>query len=211
MADVTIYTSRNCGWALRNYAALIEKGISFNTVPAKDDAGTKLDAFLSLTPYGKTPVLSYEGTTVFESCLINEFIDEQFPDPPLLPDDPGSRSNSRNWTHYCENSLFPMLTQISKAPNDNARMPSVAEFSARMSWFATHALPANWRGPYFFGEQFSLLDLVFSTLFQTTGEIERAANILLPLPNEAMQRWADNVLARPSLRSAAEIREELEF
>ena len=211
MAEVMIYTCRYCGWAVRNYAALIEKGVSFDTVPAKDDNGSKLGTFLSLTPYGKTPVLSHAGTAVFESHLINEYIDEQFPDPPLLPDDPGSRSESRKWTHYCENSLLPALTRIAKAPDDEVRELAIAEFVSRMNWFARRVMTSNWHGPYFFGEKFSLLDLVFSTLFQTTREIEQALTIPLPLPNEAMRRWAENVLARPSLRSAKAIREKLEF
>ncbi|MDJ0657722.1 MAG: glutathione S-transferase family protein [Xanthomonadales bacterium] len=211
MAEVTIFTSRNCGWAVRNYAALIEKGVAFDPVPAKDGDGVKLDTFLSLTPYGRTPVLYCEGTAVFESSLINEYIDDRFPNPPLLPSDAAARSEVRKWTHYCENSLLAALTRIAKAQEGDARTAAIAEFKEQMCDFARFALPADWRGPYFFGKRFTLLDLVFSTLFETIRQIERHSTTSLPMQNEAMRRWAENVLSRPSLRSAMALRDELEF
>ena len=211
MAEVLIYTSRNCGWAVRNYAALIEKGVDFDAVPAKDDDGNKLDEFLALTPYGKTPVLSDDDVAVFESHLINEYIEEQYPDPPLLPRDPASRSVARKWTHYCEHSLLPALSTMAGAPDALTRGSAVDRFTERLEWFATNGMPERWLGPYYFGERFSLLDLVFATLFQTMREIEQTLPINLPLQNDVMERWAENVLARPSLSSALAVRDGLEF
>ena len=114
MAEVTIYTSRTCGWAVRNYAALVEKGIEFDTVPAKGDDGEKLTAFLALTPYGKTPVLTYEGTAVFESSLINEFINDQGGSTTLQQYNGGSTNEGwsilGNWTRVIGGNMMMPFT-----------------------------------------------------------------------------------------------------
>lgn len=211
MADVTIYTSRTCGWAVRNYAALIEKGVAFDTVPAKSSDGTKLDEFLALTPYEKTPVLRFGNTAVFESRLINEFIDDQFPSPRLMPSDPAGRCEARKWMHYCEDRLIPALTEIARTVDSDKRAIAINDFGKNLEWFTANGLPAGWQGPYFFGEDFSLLDLVFFTLFGTARELEQLLGVSLLAQDTALQRWASRILARPSLREAEKIRKELEF
>jgi len=211
MADVTIYTSRTCGWAVRNYAALIEKGIQFDTVPARDSDGVKLDKFLTLSPYGKTPVLSFGDTAVFESRLINEFIDEQFSSPSLMPSDPAGRCEARKWIHFCENRLLPTLTEIARANDANTRARAIESFSEDINWLSENVLSRRWKGPYFFGDRFSLVDLVFFTLFRTARDIEITLNIKLPMTDPSIRAWSESVLSRPSLQQAVQIQEDLEF
>lgn len=211
VADVTIYTSRTCGWAVRNYAALIEKGVEFETVPAADSDGGKLDEFLALTPYGKTPVMSHGNTAVFESTLINEYIDEQFPEPALMPGDAARRCEARKWIHYCESKLLPALTTIAQAIDDDNRDRAADRFDEDLRWFERSALLATWRGPYFFGGQFSLVDLSFFTLFRTIDDLERHLDLNLSMPHPALRNWANNIQARPSLQRAQAIQEGLGF
>jgi glutathione S-transferase len=60
----------------------------------------KTPEFLKLNPYGKVPVLVDGGTTLYESCIINEYLNEKYPDPALMPADPGKRAKARILTDY---------------------------------------------------------------------------------------------------------------
>ena len=140
MASVLLYTNRNCGWAVRNYAALIEKDVDFEAQPAADVDGNKSTEFLKLTPYAKTPVLVCGGHAVFESTLINEYIDERFPDPPLMPEGARERSNVRKWIHYCEHRLLPMLTTIARTRDPDSRKYAVKKFGDEAQRFGRDVL-----------------------------------------------------------------------
>ena len=85
---------------------LNEKGLAHERVIldlAKKDQ--KKPEFLRLNPYGKVPVIDDGGQVLFESCIINEYLDEKYPDPPLMPKDPYLRGRGRILVDYGLNYL----------------------------------------------------------------------------------------------------------
>ena len=86
--------------------ALHEKGLAYERVTldlAKKEQ--KRPEFLKLNPYGKVPVINDNGQILFESCIINEYLDEQYPSPPLMPKDPYLRGRGRVLVDYALNYL----------------------------------------------------------------------------------------------------------
>jgi glutathione S-transferase/RNA polymerase-associated protein len=77
--------------------ALREKGVPFEAkLPAGVGVGSGFDpAFLSANPRAEVPALVDGETRVFDSTLILEYIEDRWPDPPLLPDAPADRARSR--------------------------------------------------------------------------------------------------------------------
>ncbi len=211
MARVKIFTSNGCGWAVRNYAALLEKGIAFKTVPAVDRHGTKTDEFLAATPYGMTPVLVDDDTCVFESTLINEYIDDEYPLPPLLPAEPVDRVAARKWIHFCESRLFPALTRISRADCLSKRQVAIDGLKADIDWFDENALRHDWRGPYFFGDLFSLLDIAFFTVFDTMQQLEGELGVVFAKLPASVETWQNNIIERPSIQEANRLRKQIPF
>lgn len=211
MADIRIFTGRNCGWAVRNYAALIEKGIEFDTIPTFDQSGKKSPRFLAGTPYGMTPVLLHRDIAVFESTLINDYIDDSFPKPPLMPSDPRGRIEARKWIHFCEFTLFSTLKKVARTEKNEGQNGATASFRADLGWFCDNALKNNWQGPYFFGAQFSLLDIVFHTLFESARQIQKSYDERVAVSQNALQEWRSNINARPSIKKALKIQEQLPF
>ncbi len=53
-----------------------------------------------MNPYGKVPVLTDDGTVLYESCIINEYLEEKYPTPPLLPRDPAQKARARILIDY---------------------------------------------------------------------------------------------------------------
>jgi glutathione S-transferase len=86
--------------------ALHEKGLPYECDTlnlAKKDQ--KRPEFLRLNPYGKVPVIDDGGRILFESCIINEYLDEKYPDPPLMPKDPYLRGRGRVLVDYALNYI----------------------------------------------------------------------------------------------------------
>ena len=96
MAAIKLYdfpSSPNCQ---RVKVVLAEKKLPFETVPIDLKKGDqKKPDFLKLNPYGKVPVIIDGATVLYESCVINEYLDEKYPVPPLMPKDQAKRAKVR--------------------------------------------------------------------------------------------------------------------
>ena len=91
-------SSPNCQ---RVKVALAEKNLPYETVNVDLRAqAQKTPDFLKLNPYGKVPVLIDDGTVLYESCIINEYLDEKYPAPALLPADLSKRAKARILIDY---------------------------------------------------------------------------------------------------------------
>lgn len=65
--------------------------------------------YLKLNPNGVVPTLVHDGVPLHESTLINEYLDEVFPDVPLMPEDPVERARARFWVKYEDDVLHPAI------------------------------------------------------------------------------------------------------
>jgi glutathione S-transferase len=106
MASIKLYdflSSPNCQ---RVKVVLAEKKLPYETIPVDLKKGEQKKAeHLKLNPYGKVPVI-IDGTTVlYESLIINEYLNEKYPEPPLLPKDHAKRAKVRILTDYGMNHV----------------------------------------------------------------------------------------------------------
>lgn len=91
-------SSPNCQ---RVKIVLAEKNLAYETVPVDLRAREqKTPEYLKLNPYGKVPVLTDEDTVLYESCIINEYLEEKYPNPPLMPRDPAKKAKARILVDY---------------------------------------------------------------------------------------------------------------
>src|SRR5262245_19650252 len=91
---LTLYDAVPSSNSDRTKIALHEKGLAYDRVTldlAKKDQ--KRPEFLKLNPYGKVPVLNDSGKILFESCIINEYLDEQYPNS-----SPDAKRSPPPWT-----------------------------------------------------------------------------------------------------------------
>lgn len=69
--------------------------------------------YLRLNPNGVVPTLVHDGRTILESSVICQYVDEEFPEPPLLPADAYGRARARAWLKYFDDVLHPALRALS--------------------------------------------------------------------------------------------------
>ncbi|MGH7853474.1 MAG: glutathione S-transferase family protein, partial [Candidatus Binatia bacterium] len=78
-----------------------EKNLPYEVVPIDLRAQEqKTPDYLKLNPYGKVPVLADDDTVLYESCIINEYLEEKYPNPPLLPKEAGKKAKARILVDY---------------------------------------------------------------------------------------------------------------
>jgi glutathione S-transferase len=91
-------SSPNCQ---RVKVVLAEKNLPYEIVPIDlRKQEQKTTEYLKMNPYGKVPVLTDDGTVLYESLIINEYLEEKYPNPPLLPKDPARKANARILIDY---------------------------------------------------------------------------------------------------------------
>lgn len=106
---------RLCGFHISNYhnkvrIALLEKGVAF-----EEDAGVKpsqKDEYLLKSPMGKVPYLEVDGTRLCESGVILEYLEDAYPDKPLLPKDPLERARVREIVVFVELHLELVVRRL---------------------------------------------------------------------------------------------------
>ena len=79
--------SHACRFVLR--AKEIECDVVFTTDKQVEDAVAELN------PYGETPTLADRDLVLYDGVVVNEYLDERFPHPPLMPSDPTTRAQAR--------------------------------------------------------------------------------------------------------------------
>src|SRR5918995_1621125 len=89
---------------------LHEKGIDFEVHEV--DLSNKSEEFLSVSPYGKVPVLSVNGTSLYESNIVNEYLDEVHDSPRLMPDDALQKASVRSWMAFADDYFFPAVYRV---------------------------------------------------------------------------------------------------
>lgn len=179
--------------------ALHEKGLSYDRttlVLAKRDQ--KQPEFLKLNPYGKVPVIDDDGRILFESCIINEYLDEKYPDPPLMPKDPHLRGRGRVLIDYGLNYMhepyWALRAEMLKPAGE--RNHAVAGEKQRELRGLMQYIEADLgEKPHFLGE-FSLTDIAIvprALRMETYGA--------LPAPSlPRLNAWLERMKARPSVK-----------
>ena len=90
---ITLYNAARCPYAARARIVLAEKGIEFEVVEI--DLSERPAWLYEKNPTGRVPVLEEDGWVLPESVVIMEFLEERYPEPPLLPPDPADRAAVR--------------------------------------------------------------------------------------------------------------------
>jgi glutathione S-transferase len=90
----TLYDAPRCPFCARTRIVLAEKGVPYETVTI--DLADRPDWVIERNPPdGRVPILEEDGWLLPESVVINEYLEERYPEPPLLPEDPGERAAAR--------------------------------------------------------------------------------------------------------------------
>ena len=103
-----IYNMNLSNFASKCRIAIHDKGLNIEIAPIPGN-NLKSPEYLKLNPLGKTPALDADGMIIAESEVINEYLEDKFPNPPLLPKTPEGRARVRMLTRFHDLYLEPPL------------------------------------------------------------------------------------------------------
>lgn len=202
MAEIELFSYEACPYAQRTRMALIEKGIPFKLTEV--DLYNKPDWFKALSPYGKVPLLKHNDNIVYESRIINEYLEDAFPAHPLLPQDPANRSKARIWIDYCDSYLMPALHKIIADRKDSEKQTENRKIVAeKFRFMETEGLRKLSKGPYWFGSDVSLVDLQFMPFLERFPCYESLWGVAIPEDCTRLKEWIAAMEKRDSHKKTA--------
>ncbi len=154
-----LYSGITCPFSHRCRFVLFEKGMDFEI---KDvDIFNKPEDLAIMNPYNQVPVLVERDLILHESNIINEYIDERFPHPQLMPGDPVMRGRGRLVLFRLEKELFShvqVLEDPEASPKDQAKAREAIANGLTM------LAPAFTKTKYILGDDFSMIDVALAPL-----------------------------------------------
>lgn len=125
---LTLYQYGNSVCAQKVRVTLCEKGLAWETRNVDLFRAEQYDpAYLKLNPKGLVPTLVHDGAPIIESTLICEYLEDAFPIPPLVPEDPLERARMRLWSKAVDEGLHEGVTEISFSAMFREAMTSMTE------------------------------------------------------------------------------------
>jgi glutathione S-transferase len=200
MAKLKLYDFRSSPNCQRVKVVLEEKKIPYETVPV--DLGKKEQKhpdFLKLNPYGKVPVILDGGTTLYESCIINEYLEDKYPEPALMPKEPSRKARIRLLIDYGLNHLnapYQKLREALMKDEKDRNQESIGNAKNEIKELLQKLEQEIGEQSYLAGD-FSLLDAALIPRFLRLESWGILPDPALP----RLGKWLQRMKERPSVRA----------
>jgi RNA polymerase-associated protein len=195
---MTLYSGTTCPFSQRCRNVLYEKGMDFQIVDV--DLHNKPEDLAVMNPYNQVPVLVERDLILYESNIINEYIDDRFPHPQLMPADPVMRARARLFLFRFEHEMFSHVETLEKGNQRNADR-SRATIRDNLVQFATVFAKQK----YMLGDEFSMLDVAIVPLLWRLDYY----NIQLPKQAAPLMKYAERLFSRPAFIDALTASEKI--
>ena len=178
---------------------LHEKGIDFDVHEV--DLGNKSEEFLSVSPYGKVPVLTVNGTSMYESNIVNEYLDEVYESPKLMPEDPEGRASVRSWMAFADDYFFPSIYRVRTGVQRGYSEDEIEEAKDKLD-DALSRLEHQLEGKKCLVGEYTLADIAHAGNFHRLRILDKSGEVPLhKYPNVAA--WIKRIENRKSYKTSA--------
>lgn len=195
---MTLYSTITCPFSHRCRIVLHEKDMDFQVIDV--DPNNKPEDIAVMSPYGRAPILVERDLILYESNIINEYIDDRFPHPQLMPADPVMRARARLFLYRFEQELFCHIDDVESKDQkvaDKAR--------AVISDNLTVITPIFEKQKYILGDDYSMLDVAIVPL------LWRLEHYGISLPKKAapLLKYSERLFSRPLFIDALSASEKM--
>ncbi len=191
MPKLKLISFKICPFVQRSVILLKEKGIDYDIEFINPYEPPEW--FRKISPTGKVPVLLVDDKPLFESAVINEYLDEVYP-PSLHPKDPFKKAQNRAWMEYASPmymSFFNMIMTKDKSEGDKVKDEFVQQLTG-LEKVATNK-------PWFNGDIFSMVDISAAPVFTRLDFLKKQFDLDLLDGLENLQGWSQALISRPSV------------
>ena len=190
MALYSSETSLDCH---RVRFVLAEKGINVDIVNVSTDESAAAD-LAELNPYNETPTLVDRDLVLYDAGVINDYLDERYPHPPLMPVDPVSRAQLRLVHHRVQKDWYSLAAAI-----ENASTKAAADKAAKQLKEGIIAANELFKmSDYVLSDELSLVDCTLGPLFWRLPHY----GVKLGKPGASVEAYAHRIFSRASFKSS---------
>ena len=186
-----LYSGTTCPFSHRCRFVLYEKGMDFQVIDV--DLFNKPEDIAVMNPYNRLPVLVERDLVLYESNIINEYIDERFPHPQLMPADPVMRARARLMLFNLEVELFSQVEAI-----ESSREKQVERARQQITDRLIEFAPVFTRSKHMLGDEFSMLDVAIAPLLWRLDHY----GIKLGKAAAPLMKYAERIFSRPAFIEA---------
>tara|TARA_B100001559_G_scaffold311497_1_gene308074 strand:- start:293 stop:898 length:606 start_codon:yes stop_codon:yes gene_type:complete len=178
---------------------MIEKEIPFELTEV--DLRNKPDWFLAVSPYGKVPVIVDDGQTIYESAIINEYLDEKYTSIPMMPEEPVERAKARIWMDYCTNKYLTLSRKLLvDHGNEELQRENKKKMKESLIYIEKECFEKNANGPFWLGNNISLVDLHYAPFFERFGAFKELFGVEWPEECIKISDWWSAIQKRDSYK-----------
>ncbi len=182
--------------------ALLEKGLEFERINVDlSKREQKQPEYLKIHPYGQVPALDDEGFVVYDSTVINEYLEDEYPYPPLMPKDSEGRARARMMEDFRDTHFNPPCVKIiyeMRKPEGERVADVIATAKADINK-CFDRLETELQGKEYLAGAFSLADVAFMANLELLDRFQIAVD-----PKYAnTTAWIARLKARPSFAASA--------
>jgi len=191
MSKPKLISFKLCPYVQRSVILLKEKGVDYDIEYI--DVYDPPEWFLALSPTGKVPILQVEDTVLFESAVINEYLEEVYT-PALHPSNPIKKAQNRAWMEFTSPiymDTFSIMMAADKESSDKA-IDAITKNLAGLE-------KAMENTPWFNGEDFSLVDISAAPIFTRLAFYQSQCKLDLLDGFPKLRAWSEQLLARQSV------------
>ena len=182
--------------------ALIEKGLEFERIPIDlSKREQKNPDYLKIHPFGQVPALDDEGFILYDSTIINEYLEDEYPYPPLLPKDSEGRARARLMEDLRDSHFNPASGQLNRElrkPEAERDQNAIQQARANITE-CFDRLEKELEGREYLAGPFSLADIAFVPNIDTLDRIQ----VQIDPKYKNVLAWIARLKARPSFAASA--------
>jgi len=182
--------------------ALIEKGLEFERIPIDlSKREQKNPDYLKIHPFGQVPALDDEGFVLYDSTVINEYLEDEYPYPPLLPKDSEGRARARLMEDLRDSHFNPASGQLNRElrkPEGERDQNAIEQARAKIAE-CFDRLEKELEGREYLAGPFSLADIAFVPNLDTLERIQ----VQIDPKYKNVLGWIARLNARPSFAASA--------
>ncbi len=185
---------KTCPFVQRAVITLKHKQIDYHITFI--DLADPPDWFIELSPLKKVPVLKVDDEVLFESAVINEYLDD-ITGGELQPSDSLARAKNRAWVEFASNMLgnLYMMKMSKDEEGYNKYRDTLIDQLHRVE-------KRLGDGPWFNGDEFSLADTAFAPLFRQNSVAQNRLSVIDPASMPKVTAWGERLLALPEVRDS---------
>jgi stringent starvation protein A len=182
-----LYSGTTDPFSHRCRFVLYEKGMDFQVIDV--DVLNKPEDLAVMNPYNRLPVLVERDLILYESNIINEYIDERFPHPQLMPADPVMRARARLMLFNMEAELFSQIEAI-----ESGKEKQVEKARQQITERLIELSPVFTRTKHMLGDEFTMLDVAIAPLLWRLDHY----GIKLGKTAAPLMKYAERIFSRPA-------------